>query len=244
MSVTDACKHLGGAVKVVATDPGSRCRYRNPLWPNIAEAITRLADHLIAHPGPIDYQRRRQLCYGGLLPPDVWAQICDRTDLGPTEANRSRQLVRSWMFERISGQPTDMSGFTKGVHRPHRQRDDLVERFTPEVIRTLDGEATRFLRDHNVFDEPVQWSPPMNIISDLELPGPDLAAVSISELHRVLGVESVTSPPPHGTSACRPRAFDCCSNGSPSNDLPVDPNPAATTPSAPHTSGSLPPASA
>ena len=192
MSVADACEHLGGAVKASQQTMVLNALHRNPLWPNIAEAITRLADHLIAIPSPIDYQRRRQLCYGGLLPPDVWAQICDRTDWGPTEANRSRQLVRSWMFERISGQPTDMSGFTKGVHRPHRQRDDLVERFTPDVITTLDGEATRFLRDHNVFDEPVQWSPPLSIVSDLELPGPDLAAVSIPELHLALNVKSMT----------------------------------------------------
>ncbi len=190
MSVTDACEQLGGAVKSSQQTLVLDAVYRHPLWPNIAEAIVRLADYLVAHPGPIDYQRRRELHYGGLLPPEVWAQICDRADLGPTEVNLSRQLARSWMFERISGQPAHMSGFTRGIRRPHQQRGNLVERFTPEVIRTLDGEATRFLHGHNVFDEPVQWSPPMNIISDLKLPGPDLAAVSISELHRVLGVES------------------------------------------------------
>ena len=189
-SVTDACTQLGSAVKASQQTLVLDAMYRHPLWLNIAEAVVRLADYLAAHPGPIDYQRRRELHYGRLLPPQVWAQIRDRADFGPTEVNLSRQLARSWMFERISGQPADMSGFTRGVRRPHQQRGDLVERFTPEIIRALDDEATRFLHGQNVFDEPVQWFPPVSIISDLALPGPDLAAVSIPELHRVLGVES------------------------------------------------------
>ena len=189
-SVTDACTRLGGAVKSSQQTLVLDAVYRHPLWPNIAEAIVRLADYLVAHPGPIDYQRRRELHYAGLLPPPVWAQIGDRAVLVPTEMDLSRQLARSWMFERISSQPADMSEFTQGIRRPHQQREDLVARFTSEVIRALDDEATRFLHAHDVFDEPVQWSPPIGIVSDLELPGPDLAAVSISELHRVLGVES------------------------------------------------------
>ncbi|WP_235672942.1 hypothetical protein [Mycolicibacterium hodleri] len=192
MPVADACKHLGGAVKASQQTMVLDALHRHPLWHNIAEAITRLADHLIANPSPIDYQRRRQLHYEGLLPPEVWAQIRDRADLGRTDANRSRQLARSWLFERISGQPAEMSGFTTQIRRAHRQRDDLVERFTPDLIATLDGEATRFLHDHNVFNEPVRWSPPLSIVSDLELPGPDLAAVSTSDLHLALNVTSMT----------------------------------------------------
>jgi AraC-like DNA-binding protein len=191
-SVADACEHLGGAVNASQQTIVLDALHRNPLWPNIAQAITRLAEHLIANPSPIDYQRRRQLHYEGLLPPEVWAQICDRAGWQPTDANHSEQLARSWMFGRISGQPADMSEFTRGIPRPHRQRDDLVERFTPDLITTLDGEATRFLHDHNVFDEPVQWSPPLNILSDLELPGPDLATVSTSELHLAMDVKSMT----------------------------------------------------
>ena len=113
-SVTDACTRLGGAVKSSQQTLVLDAVYRHPLWPNIAEAIVRLADYLVARPGPIDYQRRRELHYGGLLPPEVWAQIRDQADLGPTEVNLSRQLARSWMFERISSQPADMSGFTRG----------------------------------------------------------------------------------------------------------------------------------
>ena len=36
------------------------------------------------------------------------------------------------------------------------------------------------------------WSPPLSIVSDLELPGPDPATVSISELHLVLDVKAMT----------------------------------------------------
>jgi hypothetical protein len=113
-SVTDACTRLGGAVKSSQQTLVLDAMYRHPLWPSIAEAIVRLADYLVAHPGSIDYERRRGFHYTGLLPPPVWAQIRDQADLGPTEVNLSRQLARSWMFERISSQPADMSGFTRG----------------------------------------------------------------------------------------------------------------------------------
>ncbi|MGC7251493.1 hypothetical protein RBA00_20950, partial [Mycobacteroides abscessus subsp. massiliense] len=60
--------------------------HRNALWPNIAEALTRLAEYLVAQPSPIDYQRRRELSYEALLPPPRWSEICKCGDLGRPEA--------------------------------------------------------------------------------------------------------------------------------------------------------------
>jgi hypothetical protein len=85
-----------------------------------------------------------------------------------------------------------MSPCASGLDCAASRRDDLVERFTPAVISALDEEATRFLHDHDILDEPVSWSPPLTIAGDLELPGPDPTTVSISELHRVLDVKAMT----------------------------------------------------
>ena len=203
--------------------------------------------YLVAHPGPIDYQRRRELHYGGLLPPEVWAQICDRADLGPTEVNLSRQLARSWMLRNASVvNPRTCPGSPGGCARPHQQRGNLVERFTPEVIRTLDGEATRFLHGHNVFDEPVQWrlaadEHNQRLEASRARPGRgvDIGAAPRAgrrvRQHRRRRTAPRRADPVHSTVArTLPRRTICRSTL----------NPAATTPSAPHTSRSLPPASA
>ncbi|WP_201377511.1 hypothetical protein, partial [Mycobacterium intracellulare] len=58
--------------------------------------------------------------------------------------------------------------------------------FTSEVIEELDDAGARFLEQHNVFGEPVTWSPPQSIIADLVLPGPNPAAISIAELHEAV----------------------------------------------------------
>ncbi|MCU1694264.1 MAG: hypothetical protein JWR34_327 [Mycobacterium sp.] len=192
MPMADARRQLGAAVTSSQQVIVLNAIHRNPLWPSVSSAIVRLAENLTAHPSPIDYQRRRELRYEALLPLEVWTDICEWADLGRVEASRSGQLARSWLFARISGQPADMSPCASGLDCAASRRDDLVERFTPAVISALDEEATRFLHDHDILDEPVSWSPPLTIVGDLELPGPDPTTVSISELHRVLDVKAMT----------------------------------------------------
>jgi hypothetical protein len=191
-SVNDACVCLGGEVRWSQQSMVLKYLRRNPLWQNIATAIIRLHDYLAAHPSPIDYQRRRQLNYKDLLPTEVWTDICKGAGLIRHDGDRSAQLARSWLFERISGRAADMSSLVGGSARARGNRDELVQRFTPDVIRALDGQAGRFLYAHGIVDEPICWSPPLNLISDLELPGPDPAVVSISELHLALGVKEMT----------------------------------------------------
>lgn len=76
MSSSDARRLLGGAVTVQQLTNIVNTLRRNLLWSNTSEAIVRLADYLIAHPSPIDYQRRRKLAYEDLLPQQLWADIC------------------------------------------------------------------------------------------------------------------------------------------------------------------------
>ena len=70
-------------------------------WQQIRSALIRLADHLDAHPPPIDYQRRRHLDYTGLLPETAWSRICRRSGTRPEGASTARRYLR----ERLSGLP-------------------------------------------------------------------------------------------------------------------------------------------
>jgi hypothetical protein len=158
----------------------------HPLWPDIATAIVRVADFLTAHPSPIDYQRRRQLDYRNLLPADHWDAIYDRAVFGLIQSTRAAELTRSWLFERVSMQPAEVSPFAQNIHTPTRRRTEVVAKFTAEVMNKLDSAATDFLAENDICDEPVAWSPPPSIVADLELPGPDPRSVSITDLHEAV----------------------------------------------------------
>ena len=162
------------------------CLRRHPLWPSMATAIVRLADFLTEHPSPIDYQRRRQLDYRDLLSADQWDAIYDQAVFGLIPSTRAAELTRSWLFERVSMQPAEVSPFAQNIHRPARRRTEVVEKFTAEVMNELDAAAADFLAGNDIFDEPVTWSPPPSIVADLELPGADPRSVSITELHEAV----------------------------------------------------------
>jgi hypothetical protein len=159
---------------------------RHPLWPNIAAAILRLADFLNEHPSPIDYQRRRQLDYRNLLPTEQWREICDQPMVGSMPLARVAALVRTWLYERLSMQPAAASPFAQEIPRQTERRAQVVEKFTAEVVHNLDDAAIDFLNGNNIFGEPVTWSPPLSIVGDLELPGPDPTSISIIDLHDAL----------------------------------------------------------
>lgn len=194
ISVDDAYRRLGwegrrlGRIAVLDYLSG------NPLWPNIATAIVRLHDYLLSDPSPIDYQRRRALDYSDLLPADQWTNICQRVNLSQVDSDTFLQIARAWLFERVSGRPAATCPFLSGNAGSQPERDQFVERFTSELVRALDREAERFLHAHSIVDEPVWWVAPLNIVSDLDLPGPDPGTISIPELHQVMDAKAINVP--------------------------------------------------
>jgi hypothetical protein len=48
--------------------------------------------------------------------------------------------------------------------------------------------AEEFLIRHQIRDEPPAWQPPAKILDGLDLPGPDLASVDLSEIHELVRV--------------------------------------------------------
>jgi hypothetical protein len=156
---------------------------RHRLWTNIAVALTRLADYLAIQPCPIDYARRRRLTYRKLLSENEWKQLFDATDFGSLDCVRTGQLVGTWLFRRISMLPAEMSPFPKNIADRTDSHSEPVELLAPPIAEQLDDIALRFLQRHKIVDEPLTWSPPLSLVADLQLPGPDVDLLNVEHLH-------------------------------------------------------------
>jgi hypothetical protein len=159
----------------------------DPHWYDIAAAVTRLAAYLDDNDVPIDYQRRRRLDYSDLLPSQQWLDLCRRTGVPPGQGRRNK-MARCLLFARISGLPVEAApDFGTAVDESYFRAE--TARFaslrTPELATALDGAARNFLARHRVRGEPVAWQPPMSLIKDLDLPGPDPSLIDVSRLHEL-----------------------------------------------------------
>ena len=156
-------------------------------WEAIVSAVTRLADYLDDNDVPVDYQRRRQLDYSGLLPPRQWLDLCRRTGVPPGLGRRDK-MARCMLFARISGLPVeaapDFDTASEAYFRAETARFAAVR--TPELAAALDETARDFLARHRIRDEPVIWHPPVSLVSDLDLPGPDPSLIDVSRLHELI----------------------------------------------------------
>ena len=156
-------------------------------WEAIAAAVTRLAAHLDDNDVRVDYQRRRRLDYADLLPPQQWLDLCRRTGVSPGHERRDK-IARCLLFARISGLPVeaapDFAATGEAYFRAEAARFAAIR--TPEVAAALDQTARDFLTRHRVRGEPVTWHPPLNLLSDLDLPGPDLSLIDVTRLHELV----------------------------------------------------------
>lgn len=154
-------------------------------WPDIRTALGRLADYLVEHATPIDYQRRRQLDYRTLLPDAAWASICRDTGTpapGPTRA----RLVRCYLYEQLSGRPADA---VESWHVTSELRTKIAD-YSLEIDTDLVGEfedhCREFLASNGIDDEPPFWSPPTDLLDDLQMPGLDPARVDVARMRHLL----------------------------------------------------------
>jgi hypothetical protein len=153
-------------------------------WLPVLTAITRLSDYLESQPAPIDYQRRRSLDYSGLLPGVEWDRICHATG-APPGSGRKERAARAYLRERVSMLPGDLTLPGRGFRLREELAGFLFLLF-PELSAQLDQEALRYLATQGITGEPVTWDPPLDLITDLDLPGPDPTAIDIDHLHRLV----------------------------------------------------------
>jgi AraC-like DNA-binding protein len=159
----------------------------DPRWEAIATAVTRLAGYLDDNDVPVDYQRRRRLDYSGLLPPRQWLDLCRCTGVPPGQGRRDK-MARCMLFARISGLPVeaapDFDTASEAYFRAETARFAAVR--TPELAAALDETARDFLARHRIRGEPIIWHPPVSLLGDLDLPGPDPSIVDVTRLHELV----------------------------------------------------------
>jgi TniQ len=134
-------------------------------WPDIARSVTRLADHVATQPLAIDYHRRRQLNYDGLVTAPQWRG--HRRCLGETEdAAFDVDIARSVLYERLSGRPArcapwyrDQLPFSSACRRLSEDAD--IDR-----QHELNSFAAKYLAEQGI-DEPISAVPPLSLIADL-----------------------------------------------------------------------------
>ncbi len=161
--------------------------HATPQWRDICTALTMLVGYLDAQPPAIDYERRRHLDYTSLLPDTEWEDIRLRTDRAD-HVQLSRRLApyaRHVLFTRVSGLPFTRAPFARpGNDYNFKNRlAAFITYLTPELAAELTRVAEQFLLRRQIRDEPPAWQPPAKILDGLNLPGPDLASVDLSEIH-------------------------------------------------------------
>ncbi|MEV8358415.1 TniQ family protein [Microbacterium sp. NPDC076895] len=122
-------------------------------------AILRLTTFLDTHHVPIDYARRRDLDYTGILPESQWQEVCRAVGVSPGSGRRWR-LARAFLYRMLSGNPLrtrpaglDAAGVTS--HTVARFIEEL-----PQAVRArLEQVAAEFLAANGI-DEPITWIPP------------------------------------------------------------------------------------
>jgi hypothetical protein len=186
-SLTIATRMLGSAIACPAATPILLRAERDPRWPASVTALTRLAGWLDQHGTQIDYQRRRLLDYGSLLPGSDWIRICRSTRTIPGEQSRAL-TARRWLFERISGAPADLAPAAFAVITPDQRArlDKFAVLTTPGLVASLDSYAGTWLAGNRIDSEEATWRPPASLLSDLDLPGPDPFTWQPGEIHELI----------------------------------------------------------
>jgi hypothetical protein len=186
-SMASATQMLGSAIAATSATRILQRAERDPRWPASVTAITLLAGWLDQHGAPIDYQRRRRLDYGNLLPGSDWALICHRT--GTVTGEQDRALTaRRWLFERISGTPAEHAPSSyAAITADQRHRLDKFAVFvTPDLAAGLDHYTATWLAGHRIDAEEATWRPPAFLLTGLDLPGPDPFALPPTEIHELV----------------------------------------------------------
>lgn len=127
-------------------------------WGGLRAALIRVADDLDAGACPIDYERRRALPFYQLMDGDKWYEICCETMVEASPAMRV-ELVRCWMYERMTGSPAHRCPTADRKREFHRQLSKLTQSMTPDLSVLLDRSATEFLEKHGCGGEPLLWHP-------------------------------------------------------------------------------------
>lgn len=183
IEVEEAIESLGCPQARASFHAGMRKLSKSPDWPDVRTALYRLSDYLRVHGSPINYRRRRQLGFDGLLTEPTWRRICRETSTRPD----GMAAVRTFLIERLTGVSQFPTPLPKHLESQYAAVYRVPLRLTPELNAGLIGHAEQFLVHHQILNEPVQWSPPISLLAGLHLPAND-ARVDVDEMHRLVNL--------------------------------------------------------
>lgn len=167
-----------------STDHIARQLRGKEVWPKMVEGLILLNHHLTEHPPPINYQRRREIDYSGLLPAEEWSELRPLADAGRV-GNQIEGAARAWLYERISGMHWRSAVFARTVPENRGPHDRFLIILSDELRAQLDLRAAQFLQARGIVGEPMTWEPPDELIAHLDLPGPELSRTPTRTLERI-----------------------------------------------------------
>lgn len=179
ITTDEAIARLKCSIKTVTVGTILRSAYESSNWPHLREALYRLADYLRAYGSPIDYQRRRELDVGEILPDSSWSRICSQTKTRP----EGLAAVRLFLAERLSAIPP-----ASGNPRLASAASRISIRMTPELNDALMKYALEFLAEHGITGEPPQWCPPLEILAGTGLTTKHTQSVDVAKLHKTVNM--------------------------------------------------------
>jgi hypothetical protein len=187
----EACALLGEATTDRSMSRVLRTLGARPDWAAVTVMASALADLLSEHPAPIDYERRRHLPMGDLLPEQSWRHI-GRT-LGINAGGESRlRVVRCWLHERVTGSPARQCEHALDTSEFRAKVADLPRILFPELVSALDDAARRYLDDHGLAHEPLRWSPPDDVAADWLAWQPASGPIDVARVHDLIGSQDMT----------------------------------------------------
>lgn len=160
-------------------------------WAGIQAALTAMADLLAGIDVPIDYQRRRRLNYGGLLPDGLWIRMCRETG-SRKNTSTSARIARCYLYEQLSGNDATAAPFALDDNEFRTKSADFPVHLTPELAAALHTHAGDFLAAADIYSEPVSWEPLTELLDQHQLPGTDPATVDVAALQRLIRDENQT----------------------------------------------------
>jgi hypothetical protein len=179
ITTDQAIARLKCSIKTATVVTILRSAYESSDWPHLREALYRLADYLRAHGSPIDYQRRRELDVGQILPEATWSRICSETKTRP----EGLEAVRLFLVERLSAVPP-----ASGNPRLTAAASRISIRMTPELNDALMRYALEFLAGQGITGEPPQWCPPFDVLAGLGRTSKYTESVDVANLHKTVNM--------------------------------------------------------
>lgn len=122
----------------------------------IYDALCRLADQLDSVPSPIDYRRRRQIDYNGLLDEKRWVQSPFLARYGHSRLKRAELELHLW--SRLTGSHPAAAPFWMGGNVVDVRKAESRSMHANEQAQA-DQVAAAFLLEQGIDDEPLSWSP-------------------------------------------------------------------------------------